>query len=713
MALLTARGRRRPSVLLSCGLACSLALVAQGCRLADPIIASGNYEVQAKSGTKVTVQLKGGKGVSRLRQRDIIQDFMLDLSQDPERESAAFDAMLDLESLFERRGFPIAHVDQHVERKTDGTRVTFNIEQGPQVVLEELLIEGNTSIDDKILLDYWSRLQSEVLGFGDDLYVLADLEALRSGITSHYRRLGYLDVDVKLGQPRPALGPSITKVQVTIQVTEGPRYYSEEVHIHPKLARSLKEGAPTPPRVGSPFVSQDIQNYALQVAHYLRQHGHADPEVRTTLTPKQETHKVAITLHGDPGPVVKVKRIVVRGLSFTSLGVIRKHIDIPTGELFNGDKEEASLSRLFRSGLFRKIDVRHEPAGPGEINIAFEFEQTTRYLLEAMVGYGSHEEFRAGLEFEMLSVLGTGFDFNAQGSTSTKGYRIVTSISDSQFMPWLLGYDTTFSITGDTFRREEPAFTDEAIGVSPSLSHNFTNTFSGRVAYIFREHRDVKSTVIDPGALFSAYTESSALVEFAYDSRDNPLIPKKGTRISAQFKHYGDLLGGDVLFERLRLTASTVLPISKSTRFVVNAEAAGLFPQGSKRIIPIQERLFNGGENTVRSFREDKLAPMNLKDITGQVIGGEYRNVFNAEIRWAPPFQITRAVEFEFALFGDAGNLGKSINDYGLDDMKYAIGAGLRFILPIGPVRFDVARNPDRQPGDREWTLHFSIGYPF
>ena len=713
MALLTARGRRRPTLVLMCGFACGLALLAQGCQLFDPIIASGKYDVQAEGGTKVTVQLHGGEGVSRVRQRDIIQDFMLDLSRDPKRESAAFDAMLDLESLFERRGFPIAHLDRQVERRADSTRVTFNIVQGPQVVLDELRIEGNTSVDDETLLGYWSRLQSEVLGFGDDLYVAADLDTMRSGITSHYRRLGYLDVDVKVGQPDPPLGPKITKVKVTIQVTEGPRYHTEAIHIHPKLAARLALGAPTPPAEGSPFVAQDIQEYALQVAHYLRRHGHADPEVRTTVKPNAETHTVAITLHGDAGPVVKVKRVDVRGYSFMSENVIRNRIDIPTGELFNGDKEEASLFRLYQSALFRKIDVHHEPAGPGEIIIAFEFEETTRYLVEPMVGYGSYEEFRAGLEFEMLSVFGTGFDFNTMGTASTKGHRIVTSLSDSQFMPWLFGYDTTFTIAADTFRREEPSFTDAAIGVSPSLSHNFTTTLSTRVAYIFREHRDVRSTVIDPGAQLTEYTESSVLVEFAYDSRDNPLMPRKGTRISAQFKHYGDLLGGDVLFERVRVTAGTVLPITESTRFVVNAEAGWLIPEDSNSLIPIQERLFNGGENTVRSFREDKLAPMNLLDINGQVIGGEYRNIFNAEIRWAPPLQLTRAVEFELALFGDAGNLGKSVDDYGLDDMKYGVGAGLRFILPIGPVRFDVAHNPDREPRERDWTLHFSIGYPF
>ena len=65
------------------------------------------------------------------------------------------------------------------------------------------------------------------------------------------------------------------------------------------------------------------------------------------------------------------------------------------------------------------------------------------------------------------------------------------------------------------------------------------------------------------------------------------------------------------------------------------------------------------------------------------------------------------------ALFGDAGNLGRDTADYDLGDLKYAVGAGIRFLLPIGPVRFDYAHNPDREPGERDWTFHFSIGYAF
>ncbi len=61
MALLTARGRRHPTLALTFGFACGLAFLAQGCRFVDPIIASEEYEVQTEGGTKVTVQLHGGE----------------------------------------------------------------------------------------------------------------------------------------------------------------------------------------------------------------------------------------------------------------------------------------------------------------------------------------------------------------------------------------------------------------------------------------------------------------------------------------------------------------------------------------------------------------------------------------------------------------------------------------------------------------------------
>ena len=133
------------------------------------------------------------------------------------------------------------------------------------------------------------------------------------------------------------------------------------------------------------------------------------------------------------------------------------------------------------------------------------------------------------------------------------------------------------------------------------------------------------------------------------------------------------------------------------------AKTGLLWPRGGESV-PIQERFFAGGESTVRSFEESELGPVLS---SGKPAGGQYRNVFNAELR----FPIFRAIKG--AVFADAGNVGRKVGDWGLSGMRYGLGGGLRLALPIGPVRVDGGWNPDRDPGERSWVVHLSGGLPF
>jgi outer membrane protein assembly factor BamA len=120
--------------------------------------------------------------------------------------------------------------------------------------------------------------------------------------------------------------------------------------------------------------------------------------------------------------------------------------------------------------------------------------------------------------------------------------------------------------------------------------------------------------------------------------------------------------------------------------------------------IPIDERFFNGGATTVRSFGERDLGP---HDNHGHPVGGEFYTVFNAE------YTFPILGELQGAVFFDAGNLLPTSEDIGLNDMRYAIGAGLRYKLPIGPIRLDYGVNPDPRPFEDFGAFHFSFGFAF
>ena len=122
------------------------------------------------------------------------------------------------------------------------------------------------------------------------------------------------------------------------------------------------------------------------------------------------------------------------------------------------------------------------------------------------------------------------------------------------------------------------------------------------------------------------------------------------------------------------------------------------------RTLPIQERLFLGGENSVRSFGQDELAPVSAD---GHALGGLTAAEFHVELRqrlFGP---------LDGALFYDVGWVGRDSFDFD-GPPGVGIGAGLRYRLPVGPIRLDVAWNPgDLRAANSRWGIHLSFGFAF
>src|SRR5438105_4137316 len=120
--------------------------------------------------------------------------------------------------------------------------------------------------------------------------------------------------------------------------------------------------------------------------------------------------------------------------------------------------------------------------------------------------------------------------------------------------------------------------------------------------------------------------------------------------------------------------------------------------------IPIDERFFNGGSTTVRSFGERDLGPHDRHDYP---IGGEFYTIFNVE------YTFPLYGELQGAVFVDAGNLLPEADNPNFSDMRYGIGAGLRYKLPVGPIRLDYGVNPSPREHEDFGAFHFSFGFAF
>jgi outer membrane translocation and assembly module TamA len=188
-----------------------------------------------------------------------------------------------------------------------------------------------------------------------------------------------------------------------------------------------------------------------------------------------------------------------------------------------------------------------------------------------------------------------------------------------------------------------------------------------------------------------------------YDTWDNLFEPTRGTR-SRMFLELGSpYLGGEISFVHWVAATSRYLELLEGTVLAGQLRTEWIVPLGSTNSIPIQERLFNGGENSVRSFKESELGP---EDSRGEPLGGEVKNVVSLELRQ----RIYRRLFC--AVFGDYGNVALKAQDP-WDNFRPAVGVGLRYGLPIGPVRLDVGFNPAKRPHENLYAIHLAIGMPY
>ena len=106
----------------------------------------------------------------------------------------------------------------------------------------------------------------------------------------------------------------------------------------------------------------------------------------------------------------------------------------------------------------------------------------------------------------------------------------------------------------------------------------------------------------------------------------------------------------------------------------------------------------------MRSFQERALGP--LDPASGYPVGGAFHTDFSIEYEVPVP-----ALDgLSLVPFADAGNLIFDADDAGLEDLRYAVGLGLRYATPIGPLRAEYGYNPDQRTGEPQGTFHIGFG---
>ena len=572
----------------------------------------------------------------------------------------------------------------------------FRIDEGPRVLVRELAFTGLAALNPEQARAFFGAAAR------GGAYAPETIEAGVKRLRARYFELGHLRIAID--EPAVEFTPARDQATLTIAVHEGPAFRVRALDVTggvPEMTE--RERALAHPYIGrryAPEFELELRNALLEAyAH----RGYPDTALALESAFDEESGDVRLALRVTPGERVHVGHIVVRGNKRTRVPAIEGLLGIEEGELYDSERVRAGFRELYATGLFETLRIT--PAGEGPVrDLVVEVEEARSVRVRVEPGWGSYEGPRVLLGIDESNFRGLGQRLGLEGSVSDLAQEVRASWVDPRFF----GTPFTAEMTVFAEQREEPSFEFSRVGAGWFLRRRWNEDWSSSVGYEFQPTNvldDQLQVPLSPDVTDDADVAmlSTGIV---LETRDNQLLPTRGKQVRGLFEWADDAFGSQVEFLRLQLEYTQLFRLGSQFVLAGGARTGVIAPFGSSDTIPLPERFFNGGENSVRSFEEDELGPKDPN--TNEPIGGESATTLSLELRRPIAGSVAGA------LFVDSGNVTQRYEDYfDFPDFRYGVGVGLRYLLPIGPLRLDLAANPDPDDEEDEYVLHFSVGFPF
>jgi outer membrane protein insertion porin family len=607
-----------------------------------------------------------------------------------------------------------ARVTASVTRTDAASHVVFDVQRGPRGRRVDLRFEGNRSASLEVLRAALPPSDTEAF-FA--LLEEAGTTKLTSAIRLAYAREGFLEAAA--GAPRHEFDAATGVLNVTIPVDEGDRARVAALDL-PEYARAPDNGAPADLQleVGQPFSVSAYIDDRGRLASWYREQGYSDARVAGILEPADGG--LAVRFRVDPGERMHVGDVRFAREGHTRPSVVDNALTLGPGDLVRPAELARSRQRLSETGVFRSIDIRPEPSGAGTRDLMVDLvpqddltlEYNVRYTTRGSGGVGdatssaTDDEIQLGAAIEVSNPLGLGHKYRVYGlvggeravlgSTFDAAYffgrhwRTQVFLFDDQDrlaeIPRLLG-----RVRGATFQQTKRW--RDALG-----DRRWHDRLRMQWGYTFKHIR-----YSDPETGQVVAGERAGLIHsLVGDSRDSLTNPRRGFFWSVGTELALETLGSEVDYVKLFGQFYYYVPVGAH---VVWAQGyrLGAAP-GDDPLLLLDGRFQAGGATSVRAFEENELGPKTTLD---EPIGGQSVVIFNQELRF-PLFKRLWA-----GVFYDAGNVFALASDLRLDALRQAAGAGLRFMLPFGPVRLEHAWVLDPRAGETRSRWVFSLGHAF
>jgi outer membrane protein insertion porin family len=339
-----------------------------------------------------------------------------------------------------------------------------------------------------------------------------------------------------------------------------------------------------------------------------------------------------------------------------------------------------------------------------KINLDIKVEESPTGAISFGVGYSTIESVVGSASISDRNLFGLGYSGMLKVSLGFETQSARLSLTDPYFLgyPYAAGFDlyherveifTTYSykITGGDIRFGKELTDNIRIDAMYKLENVDVYNVASDASFFIADQQGKRTT--------SAISLSPSI-----DTRDDYFNPRRGGKHILFIQDAGGFLGGDNYFVKVLGQSSWFFPLPLRTTLNIRGQAGIITPYGGK-VLPLYEKFFVGGINTVRGFEYGKAGPVDLP--TGDPLGSKKMVVFSVE--WI--FPLSREIGLQGALFFDVGKGFDKFSD--ITPLRFGAGPGIRWYSPFGPIHIDLGFNLNRKRGEKGQVVDFTGGSVF
>lgn len=589
--------------------------------------------------------------------------------------------------------------------------VTFKIKEGDKVLVDHIVFGGNEVLSAKKLKKAMETQERWMFSWltGRGTFLEEVLQNDLELIADEYFNVGYLQIKVK--EPVILISEDRKYIDIYIDIEEGDQFNVGTIDVTGDLVKPKEEIlAELTTQPGDVFSRKQLRNDVVHMNDLYADLGYAYVNVAPLTQLDTERRTVDLLFDIEKGVQVYINRIRIAGNTKTRDKVIRREVRVSEGDLFSATRIKSSRRNINNLGFFEEVDVSTSKTDDEKLmDIDVQVKERPTGSFSVGAGYSSVDGIIAQGSISQSNFLGLALKVDLSGSFGGKSTTYNLGLLDPHFL------DTRFALGGDIFKtdREYSDYDQSSYGGDVKLG--FLLAEDNRFFFIYRyEEKEISN--VDFNAAYEireaegTSTLSSLTGSLTRDKTDYRADPTDGylTELSGEFAG----LGGTDKFAKVVLDHRHYFPFVWDTYFVAHGQI-GYMMEVDGEPLPIDEKFYLGGINTMRGFESRKVGPrVQRLDPLGRPIPDEYDYVGGDKEAYANfeyIFPIFREVGLKGLFFFDIGNAWDTNEDY-FTNFRYSAGTGIRWMSPMGPLRLEWGYNLDPYDDEETSRFDFSMG---